>query len=356
MNNEASPIPHATIADVAREAGVSQATVSRTLHGSPKVSPATRERVLAAADRLRFTLSQNASSLASGRTGRVLVLCSGPLGSWFNAGVMQGAYEEAHPQDYDLTPACVTGREELDAYAKALPTSRNADAAIVCSFRMTDSLATQLGTVSMPTVGVDIPGAPRGFDASVGVDNAVGMRRAVRLLRSLGHPRIAFACDLVDDGLVYNASERREAFLEAAAACGYGPGEARVVTVAPHGPIDVEGLAERLAVRVLSDGNRPTALCVETDLLAIALVAELRRQGIRVPQDMSVIGFDDAAVARVADLTTVRQDPVELGRRAMSMALGLLHGEEPVVPHVLVEPSLVLRGTTARHAEGEDAA
>lgn len=105
-----------TIANVAKLAGVSQATVSRALRGAANVTEATRSKVQQAADQLNFTLSKSASALASGKTMRVILLVSGKLNEWFNSGVLQGAYEELAPFGYDVTPAFITDRSELDRF------------------------------------------------------------------------------------------------------------------------------------------------------------------------------------------------------------------------------------------------
>ena len=103
-----------TIANVAELAGVSQATVSRALRGATNVTEETRIKVQRAADQLNFTLSKSASALASGKTMRVILLVSGKLNEWFNSGVLQGVYEELAPVGYDVTPAFITDRSELD--------------------------------------------------------------------------------------------------------------------------------------------------------------------------------------------------------------------------------------------------
>lgn len=118
-------------AEVAELAGVSQATVSRALRGVGKVAPKTRAKVEAAADRLGFTLSKSASSLASGKTMRVVLLFSGKLNEWFNANVLQGVCEVLEPEGYDVSPTFVTGRQETERYFAQLPKNRNADAIII---------------------------------------------------------------------------------------------------------------------------------------------------------------------------------------------------------------------------------
>ena len=121
-----------TIANVAELAGVSQATVSRALRGATNVTEETRIKVQRAADQLNFTLSKSSlPTLASGKTMRVILLVSGKLNEWFNSGVLQGVYEELAPVGYDVTPAFITDRSELDRFFSQLPKSRNADAIIV---------------------------------------------------------------------------------------------------------------------------------------------------------------------------------------------------------------------------------
>jgi LacI family repressor for deo operon, udp, cdd, tsx, nupC, and nupG len=338
----------ATIADVAKLAGVSQATVSRALRGVDKVAPATRRKVEEAADRLSFTLLKSASALASGKTMRIILLCSGGLNEWFNANVLQGVYEVLSPEGYDICPSFIRGRDEMNRYFVQLPKDRNADAIIIASFQLDETQREQLRSIDMPVIGVNIP-AESSCDASVCIDNFSGMAKGVCLLKSLGHEHIAFAGDYIPGNMVYSASQRVEGFLEAAERNGYGEDDASIVMCSEHSAsYGKPQLAAELVAKMLSSPNRPTAVCAETDQMAIALIKELKRQHLRVPDDISVIGFDDADVAEVADLTTIRQDPLELGRVAAYKTLQLLKGESPDEPHESQEPMLVLRDTTSR--------
>ena len=343
----------ATIADVAKLAGVSQATVSRALRGVDKVTPATRRKVLDAADRLNFTLLKSASALASGKTMRIILLSSGKLNEWFNSNVLQGAYEVLTPEGYDVSPASIIGKDEADHYFAELPKNRNADAIIISSFQLDAAMRERLKAIDMPTIGVNIP-SESSCDASVGIDNFDGMSKAVRLLRSLGHERIAFAIDYIPQDMVYNTSQRKEAFLEAVEQNGYGEDDVAIVSADEHPQsMSRPQLAAELVAKLLSLPQRPTAVCVETDQVAIALVKELKHQHLRVPEDISVIGFDDADIAEAADLTTIRQNPLELGRAAARKTLQLLKGEPVSDPHEAQEPVLVLRDTTGRAARDE---
>lgn len=106
-----------TIADVAQLAGVSQATVSRALRGVDSVTPTTRQKVLQAAEQLHFTLSKHASSLASGKNMRVMLLTSGKLNQWFNANVLQGIYDVLNPAGYDIAPSyIITQQDAIDFF------------------------------------------------------------------------------------------------------------------------------------------------------------------------------------------------------------------------------------------------
>lgn len=112
-------------------------------------------------------------------------------------------------------------------------------------------------------------------------------------------------------------------------------------------PRSFDDAVSSVVATLLSDSRRPTALCVETDDFAVALIARLRHFGIRVPEDMTVIGFDDSRIAPVADLTTIHQDPVEMARLAARQAVKLMKHETMDRRHILVGTSMILRGTSA---------
>lgn len=337
-----------TISDVALMAGVSEATVSRALRGVDKVSDRTRQKVVKAAESLNFTLSKSASALASGKTKRVQLVVSGELKAWFNASVLQGIYEVLSPADYDVIPAFIMDKSELDSLFAKLPANRNMDALIVASFRFDVQLHDHMQKMGIPTIGLNSPSSD-GFDASVGIDDAAGMKLGVQLLKSLGHQRIAFVCDYVPHDLFYSTTLRSDLFCRAALDAGYDEHSMMVVRASEHGRgVSYEHLAAEVAAKILASPLRPTGICVETDEFAVPLLKELRRQHIQIPGDLSVIGFDDAYIAQVSDLTTVRQDPVELGHKAAIKALGLMRGETLGHPHESIAPELVLRETTGR--------
>ncbi|MFR3303108.1 MAG: LacI family DNA-binding transcriptional regulator [Bifidobacterium pullorum] len=335
-----------TIQDVARLAGVSEATVSRALRGLSNVAPATRERVEAAAAELRFTLSKSASSLASGKTHRILLLVSGGLNNWFNSSVLQGAFETLSPEGYDIVPSFVTNRAELSRLIETLPSNRDVDAIIVTSFTLDAAFHAALASLDMPLVGINNPDI-EGLDASVRIDDLEGMRQAVQLLHSLGHERLAYIGNLIPPDLDYSTDLRGEGFHKTALELGYDEGnlyisppeEANQFRPTPE-------IARRNVAALLAAPQRPTGVCVQTDEMAAHVLNELRRQHIHVPEQMSLIGFDDNPFAQIQDMTTIHQDPVMLGREASRLILDLLRDTAVDEPHVVVPTTPVLRSTT----------
>lgn len=336
----------ATIRDVAKLAGVSDATVSRALHGLDVVAPATRERVERAAAALDFTLSKSASSLASGRTMRVLLLVSGRLNIWFNSSVLQGAYETFSPAGYDVIPAFITNRRELDAFLRALPKERNFDAVIVASFTVDDRFRKAFAALGVPIVGVNNPTIDD-FDASVRIDDVAGMGTAVRLLHRLGHRRLAYIGNLIPPDLDYSTDLRGEGFRRTALELGYGEEMLYVSPAEEANQFRPMSEIARLNVTLLLEApQKPTGVCVQTDEIAVHILNELRRRNVRVPERMSIIGFDDSPFAGLQNMTSIHQDPVYLGREASLRVLDLLQGRKPDIPHLVVSTSPVIRGTT----------
>jgi DNA-binding LacI/PurR family transcriptional regulator len=325
--------------DVAALAGVSVATVSRALRDSPLVSTPTRERVLAAADELDFAVSRAASSLATGRVGRVAVLVSGRLESWFNGSVLDGLYDELRAAEQELSIYRVTSVADRYAFFTELPVRRNADAMVVVSFALTEVELRRLDAIGVPLVYLNqrVPGS-----ASVAIDDIEATRQGIRHLVNLGHRRPAFAHIDNRSGFTYSALRRLDGYRAELAAIGAAVGDGIVLHAA--GADDGESVVAQL----LSLAERPTALMTESDELAISVVTAWRRLGLRVPDDLSVLGFDNHTMAEAFGLSTVAQPVCELGRRAAVVALALAAGQ-PVSPlEVRLPVSLILRGSTAR--------
>ncbi|PJM74659.1 LacI family DNA-binding transcriptional regulator [Bifidobacterium simiarum] len=338
----------ATISDVAARAGVSEATVSRALRGNGKVREATRAKVRRAAEELHFSFSRSAASLASGKTNRVTILLSAGMNTWFSSSALQGIYEVLAPQGYDLVPCVASSKRQLKDFFAQLPDSKNSDGMIVVSIDLNEEQRAELRELALPSVGLNTP-SQGCFDASVRIDDREGMTQAVRLLVSLGHECLAFVDEPARADFEYSASVRADGFRRAGLECGLD--ESRLVHVAMPLLSHYESMEEAASVaatKIVSDSTYPTGICVRTDAFAVLLIDQLERCGVQVPRDISVIGFDDSTVAPVAHLTTIRQNPVALGRAAADRILRLMRGEPLPLPHELVSPSLILRRTVDR--------
>jgi DNA-binding LacI/PurR family transcriptional regulator len=334
--------------DVATLAGVSTSTVSRALRDSPLISSSTRERVRQAASRLDFALSRTASALASGRLGRIGVLVSGPLSTWFNSSVLEAVYAALRAAAQELVIYRIRDSAERTSFFAALPANRNVDALVVASFALRPTERERLAAMSLPIVYLNqqVTGS-----ASIFIDDAGAADSGVRHLINLGHRRLAYVTTRNLEGFTFSASLRYDGVLRAVEqhndAHDDDPIEApvRIAVDAMGGGLEVGQLA---VGQLLSGDDLPTAVVAENDEVAMSLLPALARAGLRVPADLSVLGFDGNTLASLFDLTTIAQPVADLGRYAAEAAVTLSEGAgELDEPHRVLPTRLVLRGSTA---------
>lgn len=311
----------ATIRDVAALAGVSTATVSRSLRNSAHVDPATRARVEEAAAALRYRPSGVARSLKlrSTRTiGLIVTDIENPYFSQIISAVEDAARERGHSvllADGRRDP----GREieSLDLLAE-----REVDALIIASTALSARHHDRIGELPCPVVIVNSESNISSVPAIVS-DNVGGGRLAARFLHDLGHRHVVYLAAPYDD---YGATTERFA---GAAAAYEELTETTLVSV--RSEAGVEG-GMRAAQRALAEHPETTALLCYNDLTAVGAIRGLRADGRDVPADVSVVGFDDIELAAYVEpsLTTIRQSTVELGRRAVeSLFERMGPGHEP---------------------------
>ncbi|MDF2976216.1 MAG: LacI family transcriptional regulator [Actinomycetospora sp.] len=333
-------VARVTLDDVARRAGVSAATASRALGDHPHVAEATRHRVREAAAALDYVASPEASRLAGGPTGRVAVLVPHPS-RWFFGELIEGLEAELRAAELDLVLFRVGGPEDRRDFFARLPARRKVDAVVVLAFAVDEAEHARLASLGVAVVAA---GGRVASYPSVGIDDHRAGRRAVDHLLHLGHRRIGMLAGGDEQRLSPDPDGRSSAWRAALRDAGAEPDEELVATA----PWSGEGGAEAMA-RLLGLSTPPTAVFAHCDEMALGAVRTLRRAGLRVPEDLSVIGIDDHPLAALTDLTTVAQPVREQGRRAGELVVDALRGSAPprVPPAEMLPTHLVLRGTTA---------
>jgi len=308
-----------TIADVARQAGVSKGLVSFALNDRPGVSAETRARILSVAGLLGWTPSLRARSLSSQRSfalGLVIardpeVLGSDPFFTSFIAGVETILAPEGLALVLSVVP---DEKTELATY-RTLVADGRVDGVFLSDLRRDDARIPCLTELGLPTVTLGRPDQPSPFPA-VSIDDTQGVAESVRHLSSLGHRRIAH---VAGSAAMLHGRRRRDAFTRAMQAAGLGEGQ----IVETDFSIAAGADATR---KLLRQPEPPTAIVFANDPMAIAGIGVAQELGVRVPDDLSITGFDDIEFARYVypALTTVGATPMVWGRAAASTLLGLI--------------------------------
>ena len=336
-----------TLADVAARAGVSTALVSIVVREAPGASAQTRARVLAVAEELGYRPDVRARLLRRRRSRLLGVVFD--VQHAFHGDLVGGLYAAAGSVGYELALSAVTpGRDEDQAVASLL--QDRCEALVLLG---PQASAARLTALRLPVVVVAraVRSATSGSGPPdvVRSDDARGSAMAVDHLAGLGHRRVAH----VDGGRAPGAAERRRG--HAAALRRHGvDGDALVLA---GGLREEDGATAARALLDLPAGRRPTAVTVFNDRCATGVLDVLRTAGVAVPGAMSVVGFDDDRLARLAhvNLTTVAQDATALAELAVARAVARLDGAPVDVHEQVVVPHLVVRGTTAPPPERSDA-
>ncbi len=324
-----------SIYDVAREAGVSHMTVSRVLNGHPNIRESTRERVLKAIEEMNYTRSSIARALATRRAMRIGVLVDGPVQYGPNS-TLRALESAARDVGYAISAFSISDDEEssIDTGVVDLVT-QGVDALCVIAPRASslDNLRRQ--ATGLPTIV--IKAEPDAVWHTVAVDQRAGATLAVTHLIDLGHRRIMHVSGPLD---WYDATEREQGWRDALTAAGL-----------PIRPPVAGDWTSDYGFELASsyDFEDVTAVFAGNDQMALGLVHGLAQRGLRVPEDISVVGFDDLPDARhfLPPLTTVRQDFDALGELALRAIIAAIEDDEDAPQHDMIEPRLIVRSSAA---------
>ena len=324
-----------SIYDVAEAAGVSHMTVSRVLNGHPNIRPSTREKVLRTIEELNYTRNSIARALATRRAMRIGVLVEAPNQYGPNS-TLRALERAARGHGYTVSAYSVMQGDDVSAGdAIADLVSQGVDALCVVAPRHSSLEVIPRRAAGLPTL-IITPESPEGL-LTAAVDQAAGAAMAVEHLIGLGHGDILHVAGPLD---WLDARDRLETWRSVMETAG----------LAVRAPIIGDWTSD-LGYRIgRTDAvfDEVTAVFVANDQMALGLVHGLTERGLRVPQDISIVGFDDLPDAAhfLPPLTTVRQDFAALGTMSMDLLIAATTGEAPL-RHGSIQPELIVRESTA---------
>jgi LacI family transcriptional regulator len=329
-----------TIDDIAKRVGVSKTTVSRVLNNKPYVDEETRRKIMAIIEETGFTPQVSAINLAVGRTN-IIGLLVPSLSNPYSLTVIQGVAEKIAQGNYELMlyTTGLSGENQKRFLQKI--SKKTVDGLVVLLPRDSAELEQQLLQSDMPIVLID----HRGIDThmpTISATNEKGGFDATEHLVSLGHRRIGFITGVMDFGC---SRERLEGHKVSLSSHGiaYEPALTAV------GDFSEQSGYEAARV-LLRSPDRPTALFCSNDDMAIGAMRAAQEYGLKIPADLSLVGFDDTVKAAMVypPLTTIKQPLFTMGETAAMLVKRLIDGERVENPAIMLNTELIVRGSTAR--------
>jgi LacI family transcriptional regulator len=339
-----------TIYEVAKQAGVGIGTVSRALNDSPKVSPQTRARVLKVIKALNYQPHALAQGLARKKTHTLAILIPFFTG-YFYVELLKGIQQAAAEHKYDLILYCIDDLSKKDTYLKRALQQRRVDGVLLISLSISESYAKEFKRRELPLVFVDA--FHPDFD-SITVNDQDGAYAAVRHLIQLGHKRVA----MITGHLESTPAQHRLSGYKRALAEARITSPARMIVssdalsgeaAAVNDGFNKEAGYFAMQNLLARNGERPSAVFVASDVQAIGAMKAVRESGLRVPEDIAIVGFDDIELASYVGLTTVRQPMFQMGKQGVERLMALM--EDPSLPrqHVRIQTELQVRESCCAH-------
>lgn len=329
----------ATIRDVARQAGVGVGTVSRVINDSPAVSRETREKVLSAIEALDYSPNPMARRLSLGKTLTVAVIA--PF--FTRPSVVErlrGIEHVLADSEYDLIVFNIETGARREAIFRDVARRERIDGLLVISLKLKDGDVQRLLQVGTPTVLIDVAHPRFG---KVIIDDVKGGRQATRHLIELGHHKIGFVSDYEDSAFLFTANrDRYKGYRQALADAGI-PLRDEYCVAGEH----KRESAFKCTRQLLRLPDPPTAVFATSDTLAIGALEAAQEMGRKVPEEFSIIGYDDIEIAEYLRLTTIRQSLFESGVRGGQLLLAAIESQPEEPPRVVLPTTLIERDTTA---------
>lgn len=329
-----------TIEEVAAHCGLSVATVSRVLNGHNSVRPVTAQRVQEAIRALNYTPNQSARNLRRNESRIILALAPNFSNPYYSR-ILTGIGDQSQSLGYSVLICSTASSAENEQRFLRLLEGHRADGAIFLGCRKNfEWLGEYAARFPLVQCCEYVPGLEA---ASVSIDNMTASRETVQYLIGLGHERIAMigaANELISSEL------RREGWRTALSEAGLSVPE----TYYAEADADYSFASGRLAAeKLLSNAERPTAIFCVSDILALSVIAAAGERGLRVPEDLTVTGFDDVDYTTMFHpyLTTVSQPCYEMGRRSLTLLLDMIEGRAAKLGRLFMEHRLIVRESAA---------
>lgn len=328
------------IKELAKIAGVSTASVSRALSNPDRVSTEMREKVQAAAKEMGYRPNKLGASLRTSKTGNIIVIIP-DISDTFNSGVIRSLERTAAERGYSVLFGDTQGLRERELTYGDMVRSKQADGIIIFSHRLPfDDKDLQSNTFVLPPLVNSCEYVMTDHVKNVpwvSIDNVAAGREATEHLLSLGHTNIAVITGNVD---APSTNQRLQGYRQALAAAGLDYRDELI----HQGEYTLEA-GQRCAKDILAAKLRPTAIFCLCDESALGCLSTLKEHGFNLPDDMSVVGFDDIRFAKYFSppLTTIAQPVEEIGRRCVEVLLDIIDGKEVGTPNVILPHELVVR-------------